>query len=259
MSAGLFSAFFAALLRLGCGLWLAARMLGAPRWDWRALGVLAGGLVVFVANWPNPLAMAVGLIGLNGAGKTTLLNVLSGLHPNCTVAAAQFQGAPLRFDDEVFKRQRYTVFAEDHAFGYLSFQEYLHYTCAAYDSAPQGVDALLAGFHFDAYQHVPIRDLSTGNRKKAFLITAFALRPPLLFLDEPVNGLDFQSTEFLYRTMAAYRAWGTLLFSSHVLESITLTADRVLVLAEGRITRTFEDASDAQTIREVLGHDRDAL
>ena len=36
-----------------------------------------------------------------------------------------------------------------------------------------------------------LKDLSTGSRKKAFLITAFALKPELLLLDEPVNGLDF--------------------------------------------------------------------
>ena len=97
---------------------------------------------------------------------------------------------------------------------------------------------------------------ATGNRKKAFLITAFALRPPLLLLDEPVNGLDFQSTEFLYTCMNNYRNQGTLLFSSHVLESITLTADRVLVLENGRISQTFSSGEiDAQAIREATRDD----
>ena len=77
-----------------------------------------------------------------------------------------------------------------------------------------------------------------GNRKKAFLITAFALKPELLLLDEPVNGLDFSGTEFLYEQIKGYGAYGTLLFSSHVLESVTLTADRVLVMEEGRISRS---------------------
>ena len=101
-----------------------------------------------------------------------------------------------------------------------------------------------------------LKDLSTGNLKKAYLIAAFALHPKLLLLDEPVNGLDFQSTEFLYQLMASYKQYGTLLFSSHILESICLTSDRVLVLEQGRISRTFDgDKIAAGNIREVLTND----
>ena len=198
----------------------------------------------------------VGLIGLNGAGKTTLLNVLSGLHTDYTVETARFRGQSLVFRDDAFKHQRYTVFAEDAAFGYFSFREYLAFVARAYGVALPETEALVAGFHFGAYANTPIRDLSTGNRKKAFLITAFALRPPLLLLDEPVNGLDFQSTEFLYHCMNDYRVSGTLLFSSHVLESITLTCERVLVLEDGHISRTFTAGEiDAQAIREATSDD----
>ena len=99
-----------------------------------------------------------------------------------------------------------------------------------------------------------MKELSTGNRKKAYLIAAFALHPELLLLDEPVNGLDFQSTEFLYRMINDYRSYGTVLFSSHILESICLTSDRVLVLEHGRIGNSFSgDGIRAETIREVLG------
>ena len=116
------------------------------------------------------------------------------------------------------------------------------------------VQALVAAFGFEPYTDVLLRELSTSNRKKAALITAFALQPELLLLDEPVNGLDFQSTETLYRLMSGYRQRGTLLFSSHILESICLTCDRVLVLESGCIRQSFAGAQiSTQTIREVLG------
>ena len=103
-----------------------------------------------------------------------------------------------------------------------------------------------------------LKDLSMGNRKKAFLITAFAIKPELLLLDEPVNGLDFQSTEFLYQLIAGYKKYGTVLFSSHILESITLTSDRVLVLEEGKIRQSFEhEEIDAVKIREALRYEND--
>ena len=71
--------------------------------------------------------------------------------------------------------------------------------------------------------------------------------------------MDFQSTEFLYQLIAGYKEYGTVLFSSHILESITLTSDRALVLEEGQIRRTFAGGQiNADTIREVL-HDENGF
>ena len=127
---------------------------------------------------------------------------------------------------------------------------------ASYRVALPDVSVIVNGFHFEDYTNVLLKELSTGNWKKAYLITAFALRPKLLLLDEPVNGLDFQSTEFLYQLMGGYKQHGTLLFSSHILESICLTSDRVLVLAHGRIGQAFTgDEIAAKNIREMLANE----
>jgi ABC-2 type transport system ATP-binding protein len=189
----------------------------------------------------------VGLIGLNGAGKTTLINTLSGVHKD-------YSGG-VNFTDRSFKLNRYTVFSEDASFQYYTFNEYLSHAFAAYGKTAdqKRVNELVEGFDFDAYRRVLIRDLSTGNKRKVFLITGFALGLPLLVLDEPVNGLDFQSTEYLYSLINGYRQYGAVLFSSHVLESICLTADRVLVLEKGCISREFVQGQiNAAAIREAL-------
>lgn len=201
---------------------------------------------------------AVGLIGLNGAGKTTFLNILSGLHETFCSDGVWLRGKPVTFRDKEFKVCRYTVFSEDHSFRYFTFREYLSYVFAAYGKKVPDVSSLIQGFCFEDYTDVLLKDLSTGNKKKAFLITAFALKPELLLLDEPVNGLDFQSTEFLYRLIAGYKAYGTVLFSSHILESVTLTCDRVLVLERGQIRQVFESGRiDAVKIREALHDGKD--
>lgn len=197
----------------------------------------------------------VGLIGLNGAGKTTLLSLLSGLHEDYTMAGKKEKQNPFRQKD--FKRQRYTVFAEDASFSYFTFREYIAYVFAAYRKKVPDLTELLKGFHFEKYADQLLGELSMGNRKKVFLITAFALKPRLLLLDEPVNGLDFESTEYLYRQIESYRACGTLLFSSHILESITQTCDRVLVLDGGRIRQEFTPGEpsgklDAEKLRSAL-------
>lgn len=195
----------------------------------------------------------VGLIGLNGAGKTTLIKILSGLLEGYKADSVCFDGKAVNFRDGKFKNQRYTVFSEDSSFGYFTFREYISYVFSAYGKKLGDVSELVKGFHFEEYENKLLKDLSMGNRRKVNLITAFALKAPLLFLDEPVNGLDFQSTEFLYSLISGYKEYGTLLFSSHILESITLTSDRVMVLENGRISRTFTGGEiTAESVRKVL-------
>lgn len=200
----------------------------------------------------------VGLIGLNGAGKTTFLKVLSGMLTSFYSNGIWLYDRHVNLREQDFKFCRYTVFAEDNSFQYFTFWEYLSYVFAAYGQKLPDVSELIQGFHFEEHTNTLLKDLSTGNQKKVFLITAFALKPKLLFLDEPVNGLDFQSTEYLYRQISDYHSCGTLMFSSHILESITLTSDRVIVLENGRIRQTFEkEQINAADIREVLRYEND--
>ena len=195
----------------------------------------------------------VGLIGLNGAGKTTFIKTLSGLLDSFQIKTALWKDKPLKFRDRDFKKSRYTVFAEDHSFQYFTFREYASYVATSYERKLSDIDDLVQGFHFEEYTDVLLKELSTGNLKKAYLITAFALKPKLLMLDEPVNGLDFQSTEYLYRQIGGYRRYGTILFSSHILESICLTSDCVLVLEQGQIKRSFTGQEiESSNIRDAL-------
>lgn len=199
---------------------------------------------------------AVGIIGLNGAGKTTLLKVLSGLLPSYQTEGILLQNQPVDLRGRAFKSSRYTVFAEDNSFAYFTFWEYLSYVFAAYQKEVPEVSQLIQGFHFADYTNILLKDLSTGNRKKVFLITAFALKTKLLFLDEPVNGLDFQSTEYLYQQIVQYKEVGTVLFSSHILESISQTADRVLILENGKVRQSLErEQIEAAEIREALHYE----
>ncbi|MBD5521361.1 MAG: ABC transporter ATP-binding protein [Lachnospiraceae bacterium] len=195
----------------------------------------------------------VGLIGMNGAGKTTFIKTLSGLLDSFHAETVLWEDKPLMLRDNGFKKERYIVFAEDHSFQFFTFREYISYVGASYGKKLSDIEELVCGFHFEEYTDVLLKELSMGNLKKAYLITAFALKPKLLMLDEPVNGLDFQSTEYLYQKIGEYRKHGTVLFSSHVLESICLTSDRVLVLEQGQIKKCFAGQEiEAGKIREEL-------
>lgn len=202
----------------------------------------------------------IGLLGLNGAGKTTLINVLCGLHDKCKFSEAVFHNEKAELRSNKFKKNRYVVFSEDESLGHFSFDEYLNFVFKAYGKQTDAdeVNRLVKKFNFEDYRSKAIQELSTGNKRKAYLITAFALKPNLLLLDEPVNGLDFQSTEALYAEITNYKKYGTILFSSHILESVTLTCDKVFILEDGNISHTFTGSDiNGDNIRNILQFEGD--
>ena len=97
-----------------------------------------------------------------------------------------------------------------------------------------------------------------NGRPAAFRDKGFKLCGYTVFAEDD-SFQYFTFREYLYQLIAGYKEHGTVLFSSHILESITLTSDRVLVLEEGRIRRNFEGGEiNAANIREAL-HDENEL
>lgn len=73
---------------------------------------------------------------------------------------------------------------------------------------------------------------------------------PLLILDEPLDGLDFNSSEFLYEVLRQHKKYGSVLMSSHIAESFERTCDKVLLLKQGKISAKY--VSDHMDIRREL-------
>lgn len=191
-----------------------------------------------------------GLLGLNGAGKTTLINILSSVHKSYKAQEVLYKGDLIDLNNVDWKNKRYTVFTEEQAFSYWTFDEYMHFLHKAYqkDVNKDHMGRLIEGFRFEDYVNCPIKNLSTGNRKKVFLITGFALELPLLILDEPLDGLDFLSSEFLYKEILEYKKYGSLVMSSHIAESIEKTCDQVFILQDGNIEmHILENNSDIRS------------
>jgi ABC-2 type transport system ATP-binding protein len=106
------------------------------------------------------------------------------------------------------------------------------------------VGGLLARFDLDPTR--PIRELSTGNRRKVAIVQAFMHRPELLLLDEPTSGLDpllQQAFHGLVREVVADGA--TVFLSSHVLPEVEELADRVGILRRGQLV-TVAGVADLQ-------------
>jgi sodium transport system ATP-binding protein len=98
------------------------------------------------------------------------------------------------------------------------------------------VDELSALFGLDEFEGRYCGRLSTGQRQKVALARAIVHDPMALILDEPTLGLDVLSGETIYRFMAEERSRNkAILFSTHQMAEVELLADRVGILARGRL------------------------
>ena len=112
---------------------------------------------------------------------------------------------------------------------------------------------LIQGFNFNQYCQTEISQLSTGNKKKVFLIAGFYLKRALLILDEPFDGLDFEATEYLYQCLRAYKNYGTVLMSPHFAESVGRVCDRLYLLEEVGLEFFQGDLTDWLAMIQLKG------
>lgn len=175
----------------------------------------------------------VGLIGHNGAGKSTVLKMLAGqLLP--TEGTVRVGGVDVREDPAGARKKLGYVPEEPALYDYLTAREFLELVVAVRGGGDIEAALELTGLGGDADRL--IREYSQGMRRKTALAAAVVSRPPVVVLDEALNGLDPPSAA---RVKAALRALCddgiTVLLSTHILETVERVAGRVVMLAHGRV------------------------
>lgn len=188
----------------------------------------------------------VALVGSNGSGKTTLIKTITDIHPKFSVDKIAFSGDSINFSDEEFKINRIAVFSEDNSFKYWTFPEYNEFLHKVYNREidEDYQNYMIENFNFAQYINKPVKELSMGNKKKFFIIAALGLKLPLVILDEPVDGLDFEGAVFLYKLIRDYREYGSIFMATHILESITESCDSYVLLDHGKLSAKTEVDSD---------------
>lgn len=182
----------------------------------------------------------VGLIGPNGAGKSTLIRIISGMSEPSggvgTVLGMSLRGrsGKVPFLGMMIERPAFieTLSARRNLQLLFGIRGQVH---------DADVDAILSRVGLDAGDNKPVRAFSLGMRQRLSLAQAIGEHPSLLILDEPTNGLDpsgILEMRELIRGLAKDEGMGVLL-ASHLLNEVEAVCDRVVMLAHGRVQRTY--------------------
>ena len=173
----------------------------------------------------------LGIIGPNGAGKSTLFSCMLGLLTN-------YEGKIEFFGDDIKKSRNYLK-----KIGYVPQKPVFEKNFPAtvrevvrmgmtHDSKEERIDEVLQDVWIHELGHRRIGELSGGQQQRVFIAKALVNNPKLLILDEPVTGIDFQSSELFYGILRELNQTQniTIIWSSHDMDAVNRLANKVACL-----------------------------
>jgi ABC-2 type transport system ATP-binding protein len=206
-----------------------------------------------------PIGEFYTLLGPNGAGKTTTLRMVAGLlRPDS--GAISIYGIDALADPVAAKQVTAWLSDEPMIYDKLTPFEYLEFVAGLW-----GIDAELAETRarelinwlgLAAHAHERCEGFSRGMRQKVALAGALVHEPKLIILDEPLTGLDAASSRQVKTVLRErVRAGSTIIMTTHILEVAERMADRIGVIAGGKLIAegTLEE------LRQQAGHSGTSL
>ena len=196
-----------------------------------------------------------GFLGPNGAGKSTTIKLLMHLlHP--TSGTARILGQPV---DAVSMHRSIGYLPENpYFYDYLTPLELLTYVGKLFGlrqpALSKKVNALIESVGLSHSRNLQLRKFSKGMVQRIGIAQALINDPEIVFLDEPMSGLDPLGRMDVRRIIASLKARGvTVFFSSHILPDVEALCDRVAILNKGRLQE--QGALEEILKVRIEGHD----
>src|SRR4051812_13436724 len=172
------------------------------------------------------------LLGPNGAGKSTAISILLGLQRPDAGSASLFGAEPQSLN----ARRRVGLMMQEVMLSPVMRPRELMQQVASYYPPPYDVDIVIKRLNLESLVKRPYGKLSGGQKRQVQFGMALVGRPELLFLDEPTVGMDLQSREGLWQVLRDLVHEGcSIVLTTHHLEEAESLANRVAVLAKGRL------------------------
>ena len=180
----------------------------------------------------------VGLIGANGAGKSTVMKLILGLLP-CTQGEIRVDDIPVGKETlkEVRKKLGFVLQNSDNQMFMPTVYEDMIFAPLNYgvskEETEARVDAVLEKLGLQDLKHRHNHKISGGEKRMAAIATILAMQPEMILMDEPTAALDPYNRRIVINTIRELPQ--TKLITSHDLDMILDTCDRVILLSGGKI------------------------
>ena len=190
-----------------------------------------------------------GFLGPNGAGKTTTMRVLLDLIRPTSGRATVF-GIETTADPVAIHRRVGYLPGEFDLYDRLTGADTIAYFANLRGGVDRAyVDDLVERLDLDTTRR--FREYSKGNKQKVGLVVALQHKPDLLILDEPTSGLDPLIQQAFFEIVREARADGrTIFLSSHIIDEVDRTCDRVAIIREGRLVQVDR----IEAVRQLAFH-----
>lgn len=192
----------------------------------------------------------IGYIGPNGAGKSTTVKIILGLVEGYTGSVKIF-GEDIS-QKEIYKKRIGYVPEVAETYESLTAREYLTFIGQLYgleyDDADRKAYELMDILEIKDVYNSKIESFSKGMRQKVIIISSLMHNPDILFLDEPLSGLDANSVMIIKEILLRLKEEGkTIFYSSHIMEIVEKISDRIILLDDGSIVAdgSFDDLKES--------------
>lgn len=181
----------------------------------------------------------VGYIGPNGAGKSTTIKILIGMLPDFS-GEATVLGMDVKTDSLAIKRRIGYVPENAALYDTLTPMEYLQFIGQLYELDHAHIERkatdLLRLFQLADHAGARMTTFSKGMRQKVLLISGLLHNPDVIFLDEPLSGLDANAVVLVKEIIRQLANSGkTIFYSSHIMDVVEKISDRIIIINQGQI------------------------
>lgn len=181
----------------------------------------------------------IGYIGPNGAGKSTTVKILLGIIEDYEGEIKIF-GEDIRNNPIEYKKKIGYVPENGEIYENLTAREYLTFIGEIYgmdyEEANGKSEKLMELFGIEQVYDSRIQSFSKGMKQKTIIISALLNDPEILFLDEPLSGLDANSVVVVKEVLEELARKGkTIFYSSHIMEVVEKLSNRIILISDGNI------------------------
>lgn len=188
------------------------------------------------------------LVGPNGVGKTTLLNCICNIIPINSGKIELLGESNKNF--KVFEKISYL---QDNTilFNYLTGYDHLKYVCDSHRLPKRRIQEVVEYVGMENYLHKKVGTYSLGMKQHLLVAISIVNRPKLLFMDEPLNGLDPSSSILMRKILFDLVEQGTtVILSSHNLAEIDRVTNQIIFIKDGKLIEI--DRNDYTETRYVF-------